>query len=195
MSIFAALIKRRKKKSHRGKSVMSWRKCPFCSTINKGSNLKCRDCGLKYPFELAKTKKENLSRFNITLKDPRFDWEIKIENLLGIAVLFAIAIPYVIKYFFGKYGYFNLDNLDVLAKLLPSLLPVGFAFLFATKSRNHAEHECKSCKQVMVIRVSRTRNYFPGAIECWNCGAIHSIDWIDKKPKKRQIPGLKQASR
>ncbi len=192
MAVIAPVVKPRKGKVSGKKPVMSWRKCPFCSTINKPSRKKCRNCGLKYPFKLEKEKSESHSRFPIILKDPRSIQEIKIEKILGFVIVLVIAIPYAIEYFFSQYGYFNRDSLDVIKKILPGLLPTAFAIFFALKSRNYAEQECKSCRQIMVVRVPRSRTMFPGAVECWNCGAIHDVVWDDGDKKTGYIPRAPQ---
>jgi uncharacterized OB-fold protein len=190
LAVFAPVVKHKNKKVSGKKPVMTWRKCPFCSTISKPSKKKCRNCGLKYPFELDKEKSESLSRFSVFLKDPRSVREKNADKIIGIIIALIVIIPYAIRYFVKDP--IDKHTIDSLSHFLPGLMSAVFAVYFATKSRNYAERACRSCKKIMVVRVPRSKSMFPSAIECWNCGTIHDVVWDDGDKKTGFIPGAPQ---
>ena len=145
---------------------------------------------MKYPFELEKEKSENHSRFSVFLKDPRSILEKNADKILGIIIALIIAIPYVIKFLFKDS--FDKHTIDGISNALPGLMSAVFAIYFATKSSNYAVRACSSCKKIMVVRVPRSKNMFPTAIECWNCGAIHDVVWDDGDKKTGHFPRTPQ---
>ncbi|MFH1514440.1 MAG: hypothetical protein ABIG42_03175 [bacterium] len=159
----------------KGRIVGTWRKCQFCSAINRPNQKKCRKCGLTYPYETKNKETEIIPEFHISLDDPRTEKAKKFETTLIVILILFTALLFGIPYLFRDYP--GNELLKSISTALPGFTSAFFAAFIAASSRNRTEYKCQSCGQIMVIRVSSSRNMFPSGVKCWNCGAIHNVTW------------------
>lgn len=163
------------------REVESSRKCPFCMTVNSANREKCRNCGHSYPFPLKKDKLPSNRQFHLNITDPRNSTQKTMEVAIRIVPgLLVLAIPLLEDRFKIDEAYYSIVGAAVI-------LIIILIVFYLKKSNVNVEKICSNCGQVMVLRIPFSKNKFPSAVKCWNCGAVHEIQWIDSSDSNRVI--------
>ena len=169
-------------KDELGKVSTTARKCPFCAAVNATTKQKCRKCNLSLPqYPDWKSKGEGKT-YQISLKDTRSSFKRLADYMELIPSLF-IVIPLLLQYF-GK----GSGKKDYGSEFLISLIPIGAAALYFMSGGSSAVQSCQNCGKIMVIKIPLRKAAFPQAVKCWNCGAIHKIEWDTRSRKTMYAP-------
>jgi predicted RNA-binding Zn-ribbon protein involved in translation (DUF1610 family) len=162
------------------REIESARKCPFCSTVNSASRINCRNCGHKYPFPLQKDKFATNRKFHMILSDPRDSTQKSMEVVLKVVPgLFVLVIPLLEDHVKGETWIYPVAGAVVILAVT--------AVIYLRRSHVNVERVCQNCGQAMILRIPFNRSKFPSSVKCWNCGAVHEIDWIDSSDRNRVI--------
>ena len=162
------------------REIESSRKCPFCTTVNSATRMNCRNCGHKYPFPLQKEKFATDKKFHLILSDPRDSTQKSMEVALKVVPgLFVLAMPLLEDHVKGETW--------IYAVAVAVVVLAVTAIIYLKKSHSNVERVCQNCGQAMIFRIPFNKAKFPSAVRCWNCGAVHEIQWIDSSDHSRVI--------
>lgn len=168
------------KKKHLKNHFIAWRKCPFCSAINPPNRLKCHNCGLKYPFPLEKENKVSDAQFSARMLDPRPQHFKILDYIQLLAPLLFLVYPLVKDYIALDKLIFELKWIEI------GLIALGLAIIiiYIVRLKFDVQEQCRNCGKIMIARIPAVKQGFPNSIECWNCGAIHYLEWAEDSEEK-----------